>query len=56
MKAKEMAQLFARVSPEVKVRVGQEADKNRRSITAELGLLIEDGFKWRDQQSKQASA
>lgn len=40
----------------VKVQAEDEARKNRRSLNAELGLLIEEGFKWREQQSKQAVA
>lgn len=42
--------------PSVKVQAEDEARKNRRSLNAELGLLIEEGFKWREQQSKQALA
>ncbi len=33
-----------------------EAKKNRRSLNAELGLLIEEGLRWRESQSKQAVA
>lgn len=41
---------------EVKTKVEEEAKKSRRSLNAELGLLIEEGFKWREMQSKQASS
>lgn len=40
----------------VKERATDEAKRNRRSLNAELGLLIEEGFKWREMQSKQAQA
>lgn len=40
----------------VKGRAETEAKKYRRSLNAELGLLIEEGFKWREMQSKQAMA
>ncbi|MCF5058324.1 hypothetical protein GIW54_09935 [Pseudomonas proteolytica] len=41
----------------VKDQAEGEAKKNRRSLNAELGLLIEEGLKWREiQQSKQAVA
>lgn len=40
----------------VKGQAEQEARKNRRSLNAELGLLIEEGLKWREAQSKQAAA
>lgn len=36
----------------VKASVETEAKKNRRSLNAELGLLIEEGLKWREMQSK----
>lgn len=40
----------------VKGQAEDEAKKNRRSLNAELGLLIEEGLKWRELQSKQALA
>jgi hypothetical protein len=40
----------------VKGEAENEAKKNRRSLNAELGLLIEEGLKWRETQSKQAQA
>lgn len=57
MKTREMPQVFARVPKEVKDRVNGEAQRNRRSQAAEVGLLIEDGFKWREMlQQNQAVA
>lgn len=40
----------------IKQRAADEAKKNRRSLNAELGLLIEEGFKWREMQQRQAQA
>ncbi len=40
----------------VKTQAEGEARKNRRSLNAELGLLIEEGLKWREVQSKKAIA
>lgn len=56
MKTRELPQLFTRVTPQLKERVGDEAKRNRRSQSAELCLLIEEGFKWREMQIKQAEA
>lgn len=56
MKVRDLPQVFARVEQEVKDRITDEARRNRRSQAAELGLLIEDGFKWREMQQKQAVA
>lgn len=30
----------------------REAKQNRRSLNAELGLLIEEGLRWREEQRK----
>lgn len=40
----------------VKGQAESEAKKNRRSLNAELGLLIEEGLKWREMRSKRAAA
>lgn len=40
----------------VKGKAELEARKNRRSLNAELGLLIEEGLKWRELQGRQAAA
>ncbi len=44
------------LTSEVKGQAESEARKNRRSLNAELGLLIEEGLKWREMQGKQAKA
>ncbi len=43
------------ITPEVKGQAEREAKKHRRSLNAELGLLIEEALKWRESQSKQAA-
>lgn len=45
-----------RLADQVKAAAKAEAGRNRRSMNTELGLLIEEGFKWREMQSKQAQA
>lgn len=45
-----------RLADELREAALQEAHKNRRSLNAELGLLIEEGFKWRELQRQQAVA
>ncbi|MGE8436835.1 MAG: hypothetical protein ACN6P2_09885 [Pseudomonas palmensis] len=45
-----------RIADELKRKAKHEAGVNRRSLNAELGLLIEEGLKWREMQSKQAVA
>ncbi|WP_409309634.1 Arc family DNA-binding protein [Pseudomonas putida] len=45
-----------RIGDELKDRARSEAHANRRSLNAELGLLIEEGLKWREMKSKQAAA
>jgi hypothetical protein len=56
MKARKINPFGLRLNPQIKQRACEEAIKNRRSLNAELGLLIEEGFKWREMQSKQAAA
>lgn len=43
-----------RLTDSVKEEARWEASKNRRSLNAEIGLLIEEGLKWRELQSRQA--
>lgn len=43
-----------RIPGQLKDRAREEAHANRRSLNTELELLIEDGFKWRELQRKQA--
>ncbi|WP_301361842.1 Arc family DNA-binding protein [Stutzerimonas nitrititolerans] len=45
-----------RLADELREAALQEAHQNRRSLNAELGLLIEEGFKWRELQRQQAVA
>lgn len=45
-----------RLAAQVKERAQEEANRNRRSLNTELGLLIEEGFKWREQQAKHVAA
>lgn len=45
-----------RIAHELKEKARQEAGVNRRSLNAELGLLIEEGLKWREMQRQQAAA
>lgn len=54
--AHQVAPYSLRIAEQLKGKAKQEARTNRRSLNAELGLLIEEGFKWREQQSKQAVA
>lgn len=44
-----------RLQPEIKKKAELEAQKNRRSLNAELGLLIEEGLRWRKQQRQLAT-
>lgn len=44
-----------RLQPEIKKAAEQEAQANRRSLNAELGLLIEEGLRWRKQQRQEAT-
>jgi hypothetical protein len=41
-----------RLGEDIKIRVRNEAERNRRSLNAELGVLIEEGLKWREQREK----
>ncbi|SFB18973.1 Arc family DNA-binding protein [Azotobacter beijerinckii] len=54
--AHKVAPFSLRLREEVRETAEQEAKKYRRSLNAEIGLLIEEGFKWREMQSKQAVA
>lgn len=54
--AHQVAPYSLRIADQLKGKAKQEADSNRRSLNSELGLLIEEGFKWRELQSKQALA
>lgn len=54
--AHQVAPYSLRIAEQLKGKAKQEAEANRRSLNAELGLLIEEGFKWREMQSKQTAA
>ena len=54
--AHQVAPYSLRIADQLKEKAKQEAGANRRSLNAELGLLIEEGFKWREMQGKQAAA
>lgn len=43
-----------RIANELRDKARNEAHANRRSLNAELSLLIEEGFKWREAQCRQA--
>lgn len=50
MKVRQINPFGLRLDPGVKEKASDEAKKNRRSLNAELGLLIEEGLKWRETQ------
>lgn len=54
--AHQVAPYSLRIAEQLKSRARDEAAANRRSLNAELGLLIEEGLKWREMRSKQATA
>lgn len=41
-----------RISESVRDTAQTEADKNRRSLNTELGILIEEGLAWRQKQAQ----
>ena len=45
-----------RVPQDLLDRVRAAAQENRRSATAEMAVLLEDGFKWREQPEEKAAA
>jgi len=51
-----VAPFSLRINEQLKTKVREVAVAHRRSLNAELGLLIEEGFKWREIQNKQAIA
>lgn len=54
--ARKVPPFSLRIREEVRETAEQEAKKYRRSLNAELGLLIEEGLKWREMQQRQAVA
>ena len=45
-----------RIAQELKDKARDQAYANRRSLNSEIGLLIEEGLKWRELQNMQAKA
>lgn len=56
MKKRDITPFGLRLQPLLKERVRGEAAKNRRSMNTETEMLIEEGFKWREMQQRQAVA
>ncbi|SFB46215.1 hypothetical protein [Azotobacter beijerinckii] len=56
MKKRDIVPFGLRLQPPLKERAKREAELNRHSMNTEFELLIEDGFKWREMQKKQANA
>lgn len=54
MKTRKINPFGLRLEPSLKEKAAIEAKANRRSLNAELGLLIEEGFKWREMQRQTA--
>lgn len=54
--AHKVAPYSLRIEEQLKVRAREAAVVHRRSLNAELEQLIEEGFKWREIQNKQAIA
>lgn len=56
MAKKKAVQFTLRLDEEVQEIAKNHAHTNRRSLNTELGMLIEEGFKWRELQRQQAVA
>lgn len=56
MKGDRKARYPLAIDESVKAQVEDEARQNRRSLNAELGLLIEEGLKWREMQKVSQAA
>ncbi|ULT73043.1 hypothetical protein [Pseudomonas sp. BC42] len=52
--AHKVAPYSLRIAEQLKAKARDAAVIHRRSLNMELELLIEEGFKWREMQSKQA--
>lgn len=52
MKKNGNAPYSLRITQELRERAEKAARDNRRSLNAELGLLIEEGLAWRKQQEQ----
>lgn len=56
MQKKQKPSYPLRLESDTRGKAEAEARQYRRSLNIEIGLLIEDGLKWREVQSKQAVA
>lgn len=56
MRKREIKPFGLRLQPALKERARDEAERNRHSMNTEIEMLIEDGFRWRAMQQKQALA
>ncbi|MDY7559967.1 hypothetical protein QN366_04805 [Pseudomonas sp. CCC3.2] len=45
-----------RIKGQIKEKAQVEAQRNRRSLNAEIGLLVEEGLQWRELKNNQAIA
>ncbi|MEW6460372.1 MAG: Arc family DNA-binding protein [Pseudomonadota bacterium] len=45
-----------RLAEDVRGKAESEAQRNRRSLNAEIALLVEEGLKWREAKKGQAAA
>lgn len=53
MKKRDIPPFGLRLSPPLKKRTKDEAERNRHSMNTEIELLIEDGFTLREMRKKQ---
>lgn len=56
MKKRDIMPFGLRLPPTLKEKAKSEAERNRHSMNTEIEMLIEDGFKWREMQQRQAVA
>lgn len=56
MKRREIKPFGLRLKESLKEALRNEAERLRHSMNTEAEMLIEDGFKWREMQRKQAAA
>lgn len=56
MKKRDIKPFGLRLEPALKEKAQHEACLQRHSMNTEIEMLIEDGFRWREQQRKQAAA
>lgn len=56
MKKRDITPFGLRLPAALKEKAKFEADQNRHSMNTEIEMLIEDGFRWREQKARQAAA